>query len=229
MRGAAPTFFCLCLIKYRAHLYLGELWSRGTTLHLPSTFVVEHHGTKVIRWSHCLSSTGLGHANSNPANILASSIVQCNLSPCDGLISHPRSPTACLSEVLGMWHIKGIHDQTLTDITVVWFVTPSSDMVGYHHIAWPCSLNLQHSIVPYYYILNMETSWSSETLVSYVTSPWRWRQHGSPKRSYPTKLLHTKDGSNMELRIVCIIQYHFSLKIEAGRSFETLVSYTTSP
>jgi len=36
-------------------------------------------------------------------------------------------------------------------------------------------------------------SMTSETLVSYITirrqtSPWRWRQHGPPKRWYPTSL-----------------------------------------
>jgi len=42
-----------------------------------------------------------------------------------------------------------------------------------------------------------------------VTLPWRWKQQGPPKRWCPTATLHG----------------HFTLKMEAARSSESLVSY----
>jgi len=67
---------------------------------------------------------------------------------------------------------------------------------------------LRTESVPNHFTLKMEAAKSSETLVSYrittrchkpedyelnlylITSPWRWRQYGPPKRWYPATSLH---------------------------------------
>jgi hypothetical protein len=76
-------------------------------------------------------------------------------------------------------------------------------------------------------------------------SPWRCRQQGPPKRWYPTaslhdvatrkNTLHPEDVGSKDLRSVCILprhcmmsqprKPHFTLKREAARPSEMLVSY----
>jgi hypothetical protein len=53
--------------------------------------------------------------------------------------------------------------------------------------------------------LKMKAALASEMLVSYHIHPWRWRQHGPPKRWYPTTSL-PEDGGSMDLRNVGILQ-----------------------
>jgi hypothetical protein len=50
------------------------------------------------------------------------------------------------------------------------------------------------------------------------SSPWRWRQHGPPKRWYPTTTLHGVTTQKISTWI-------FILKMEAACTSETLVSY----
>jgi len=78
----------------------------------------------------------------------------------------------------------------------------------------------------------VEAVWTSETLVSrHITSPWRWKQRGPPKRWYPsTSTFHPEDGGSMILRICFLSHQNFILNMEAARSSEMLVSYhMTSP
>jgi hypothetical protein len=53
------------------------------------------------------------------------------------------------------------------------------------------------------------------------TSPCRWRQHGPPKLWYPTKC-HNPEDHDLNLYPN---PTHFTLKMEAAWSSETLVSY----
>jgi len=68
------------------------------------------------------------------------------------------------------------------------------------------------------------TTWI--TIQAPLTSPWRWMQQGPPKRWYPTTSLHGVDPEDHDLNLYPN-PTHFTLKMEAVRCSETLVSYIT--
>jgi len=67
-------------------------------------------------------------------------------------------------------------------VAVFLVVAPCSVVVRFQRFGGPCCLHLHFN-------LKMEAARSSETLVSYHTSSWRWRQNCPPKRWYPTTTL----------------------------------------
>jgi hypothetical protein len=86
-----------------------------------------------------------------------------------------------------------------------WVVLPCGVVVGYRHFWSPCCVHLYPGYVlcikscfiktGNIFAMKMEAARSSENLVYYcnttrVTTQWRWRQQGSPKRWYPTTFLH---------------------------------------
>jgi len=94
----------------------------------------------------------------------------------------------------------------MIEAQVFWVVTLCSDLVGYHitvrchklysfHPESGGSMVLRNVVIlPHHYT---------------VSSPWRWRQHGPPKRWYCTTSL----------------QGVYTLKMVAESSSETMVSY----
>jgi hypothetical protein len=101
-------------------------------------------------------------------------------------------------------------------VEVFWVVTPYCSNDGRTKI-------LRNAGIPPHFILMMEAARSSEMLVSHHIASWRWRHRTPPKLWYPTTF-HPDDGGSKVLRNVDIPP-HCILKMEASKSFETVVSH----
>jgi hypothetical protein len=106
-----------------------------------------------------------------------------------------------------------------SQVEVFWVVTPFSAVVGYERFLKMESTGTSETLVSYRNIIwrhpehgcSMDLRNVSILPQHYMASPWTWMQHGSPKRRYPTATL-----------------YGVTLKMEAAWTSKTLVSYRNS-
>jgi len=104
-------------------------------------------------------------------------------------------------------------------VVFFWVVTPYRIVIGYQHFGVPCCFH--HLISPwklrhhgsFHFTVKTEAAWSISlhpedwgSMVYFLTSPWKWRQHSCPKRCCPTTSLHcvtTQKTKTWIYRICC--------------------------